>query len=105
MVFIKEGDKMKDENLNTIGKFWLGYLCDVTMFNKQIDNFTDCDLYTLYAKRKQLNLDLNRLSNVVTNDAIKEQFEKFRHDLMKSINDVIFSKEMREKYEDEQYKR
>lgn len=91
---------MKDAELNEIGRFWITYLSDVKDFNKEVDKFTDCDLYTLYEKRKQINSSLNRLLNLLKDDKLKETFERFKSDLLKSINEVIFSKEIREKYED-----
>lgn len=93
--------KMKDKDLNLIGRLWLCYWVDVKDFNKEIDNICDVDLYSLYAKRDEIKNTLNRLQMAVGYDKISVDFHKFGNDVLKSINDIIYMKEVQEKYNDE----
>lgn len=93
--------KMKDKDLNLIGRLWLCYCHNVKDFNREIDAICDVDLYSLYSKRDEIKNVLNRLIKAVEYDIINVDFNKFANDVLKSINDIIYRKEVQEKYDEE----
>lgn len=92
---------MKDKDLNLIGRLWLCYCHNVKDFNREIDTICDVDLYSLYSKRDEIKNVLNRLITAVEYDIISVDFNKFANDVLKSINDIIYRKEVQEKYDEE----
>lgn len=94
---------MKDKDLNLIGKMFLAYNIDNKAFNDEVDRYTDCDLYTLYERKKHIKRLCEEIVSKVEQFEICIDFKVFRDRLLKIIDDKIYSREIIEKNENNYY--
>ena len=90
----------KDAEFNKIGKCWLLWNTDVHKFYEQVRREYDEDLYLMYGHLDYTKKRLNKLyDGIVSGDAMKEQFRVFMQELEREVSNMIYSKEIHEKYE------
>lgn len=95
--------KVTDKDLNQIGVLFISYKLDNKAFNKEIDKLCDVDLYSLYEKKRHIQKVCDHLLDVSKDVEFNIEFRNFRCDLLKSIDTEIYSREIKEKYEDKNW--
>lgn len=96
---------MKDKDLNLIGVLFLSYKIDNKAFNKEIDKLCDVDLYSLYEIKKHIQKICDHLLDISKDFEFNIEFRNFRCDILKAIDTEIYSKEIKEKYDEDGYTR
>ena len=90
----------KDTEFNKIGRCWLLWNTDVKKFYEEVNKQYDEDLYLMYGHLDYIKKRLDRMKKQIkSGDAIIYQFEAFSVELVKELSNMIYSKEIREKYE------
>lgn len=89
----------KDAEFNKIGQCWLMWNLDHKKFYDLVDKLYDDELYLMYDMRTYLMKRLSKINDTMYKDDIKEDFIKFSRELVKEIETMIYSKEIREKYD------
>ena len=92
----------KDKEFNKIGRCWfLWCMNENDKFYNQIYKEYDEDLYLMYDHLRYIKKRLNKLFEACKfcNEPMKEDFLNFSRELVKTIETMIYSKEIHEKYD------
>lgn len=90
----------RDDEFNKIGRCWLLWNTNNSKFYEEVRKLYDEDLYLMYDHLAYVKDRLDRLYKaILSGDDMKRQFEVFARELAREISNMIYSKEIQEKYD------